>query len=116
MDYTRDPDGPPSNEHPNWHDYDQLDLTIYAHTDSTTTAGMAALASGKRWWLLPVADTDDEPEVGTAQWGKLVRSTNRGRTEVYELDLGGGHKVFTFVIWAEGELDGDNGGPGPGRR
>ena len=23
--------------------------------------------------------------------------------ELYELDFGGGHKVFTFVIWAEGE-------------
>ncbi len=38
MDYTRDPDGPPSNEHPNQHDYDQL-AAIYAHTDSSTTVG-----------------------------------------------------------------------------
>ncbi len=38
MDYTNDPDGPPSNEHPNSHDYDQLD-TIYAHLDSITTVG-----------------------------------------------------------------------------
>ncbi|HXG40454.1 MAG TPA: hypothetical protein VNJ28_05885, partial [Candidatus Limnocylindrales bacterium] len=36
MDYTNDPDGPPSNEHPNAHDYEQLE-TIYAHLDSTTT-------------------------------------------------------------------------------
>src|SRR3990170_2409509 len=38
MDYTSDPDGPPSNEHPNQHDYDQL-ATIYGHLDSTTTVG-----------------------------------------------------------------------------
>lgn len=115
MDYTNDPDGPPSNEHPDSHDYDQLQ-TIYSHLDSISTVGTAALASGKRLGLLPVSDTDDEPEVGTAQWGRLVRSTNRGRTEVYELDLGRGHKVFTFVIWAEGDVDGGNGGPVPGGR
>jgi hypothetical protein len=33
---TRDPDGPPSNEHPNSHDYNQL-VTIYSHTDSFST-------------------------------------------------------------------------------
>jgi len=38
MDYTRDPGGPPSNEHPNRHDLDQLE-TIYAHTDDVTTVG-----------------------------------------------------------------------------
>lgn len=42
MDYTSDPDGGrkygPSNEHPNQHDYDQLEL-IYAHLDSYTTLG-----------------------------------------------------------------------------
>jgi hypothetical protein len=38
MDYTRNPGGPPSNEHPNRHDYNQL-RTIYAHTDPRTTVG-----------------------------------------------------------------------------
>ena len=32
MDYTSDPEGPPSNEHPNQHDYDQLE-SIYSHLD-----------------------------------------------------------------------------------
>jgi hypothetical protein len=36
MDYTRDPDGPPSNEHPNSHDFSQL-VSIYSHTDSFNT-------------------------------------------------------------------------------
>jgi hypothetical protein len=34
MDYTNDPDGPPSNEHPNAHDFEQL-AAIYAHSDSS---------------------------------------------------------------------------------
>jgi hypothetical protein len=105
MDYTSDPDGPPSNEHPNAHDYEEL-VSIYDHPDSTTTVGQT-VQSGRGKGKTPpaLADTDsDEPvEVGTAQWGKLIRSTNNGRTELYELDLGHGHKVLTHVIWAEPE-------------
>jgi len=99
MDYTNNPYGPPSNEHPNQHDYDELDI-IYQHLDSTTTVGQTANK------MPPAANNTERtgpPQVGTAQWGKLIRSTNGGRTEVFELDFGGGHKVFTFVIWAEGE-------------
>ena len=32
-------------------------------------------------------------------WGTLMKVSNGGRTSIYELDLGGGHKVVTFVIW-----------------
>lgn len=86
-DYTNNPAG---NEHPNQHDYDQL-VTIYNnHTDSTTTVGQTAAA---------LAGNDFETP---AQWGKLVRLTNNGRTALFELDLGRGHKLFTFVILAEG--------------
>jgi len=49
------------------------------------------------------SDSDAPAQLGTAQWGKLVRSTNHGRTEVYELNLGHGRKVLTHVIWAEPE-------------
>jgi hypothetical protein len=38
MDYTNDPDGPPSNEHPNQHDYDQL-VDIYEHLDGSGGGG-----------------------------------------------------------------------------
>lgn len=40
MDYTNDADGPPSNEHPNAHDYEQLE-SIYSHLDPAgfTTGG-----------------------------------------------------------------------------
>ena len=93
MDYTSDPDGPPSNEHPNAHDYDQLD-SIYAHLDSAMTAGQATTGNA------PAMDQMDFE--GPGQWGRLVRSTNGGRTELYELDFGRGRKVFTHVIWADG--------------
>ncbi|HET7221188.1 MAG TPA: hypothetical protein VFJ02_24200 [Vicinamibacterales bacterium] len=95
MDYTNDPDGgaggaspnDPSNEHPNSHDYQQLE-TIYSHTDSTTTVGQT-IAHGAAG------------QIDRGQFGQLVRSTNGGRTQLYVLDLGNGQRVFTHVIWAE---------------
>jgi hypothetical protein len=84
MDYTNNPG---TNQHPNQHDYQQLE-TIYAHLDSTTTVGSmpAEMAQG---------------DFSTVrEWGKLLRSAGDGRPALYERDFGGGHKVFTFVIWA----------------
>ena len=112
MDYTNDPS---TNQYPNQHDYDQL-VAIYKHLDSTTTVGQTVQSGPGKGKLPPaLTDTDsDEPvQLGTAQWGKLIRSTNNGRTELYELDLGNGHKVLTHVIWAEPE---EEPGPGRGRR
>jgi len=97
MDYTSDPVGLPSNEHPNSHDYQQLETIYGGHADSTTTVSQTS-AQG----ALPPAMTEID-FAGPAQWGRLIRSTNKGRTELYELDFGGGHKIFTFVTWAEGE-------------
>ena len=99
MDYTGDPDGPPSNEYPNAHDYDQLE-TIYAHLDSTTTVGQAASGPGNG--RMPPAMTDIEL-TGPAQWGRLVRGSQERGTSLYELDFGGGHKVFTFVTWVRSD-------------
>ncbi|HEY3305774.1 MAG TPA: hypothetical protein VGL70_19785 [Candidatus Binatia bacterium] len=101
MDYTNDPDGTlanpdqVSNEYPNQHDYDEL-VDIYTHLDSATTVKQALRNNANR------RETSGG-ELGTGQWGKLRRSTNRGRTELYELDLGRGRKVLTHVIWAEPE-------------
>jgi hypothetical protein len=86
MDYTSDPS---TNQHPNQHDYDQLAL-IYAHLDSTTTVGQS-LPSGKA--------NIDHDELG--EWGRAVKKSSDGRNSLYERDLGGGKKVFTFVIWAD---------------
>lgn len=89
MDYTSNPAGPPSNEHPNAHDFAQLE-TIYGHVDATTTIGQ----STSRGAATPL-------QFDRGQFGKLIRSTNGGRTELYELNLGGREKVFTHVIWAD---------------
>ena len=97
MDYTNDPDGTIygqlDNEHPNAHDYEELGI-IYAHLDSTTTVSSSKAAS-----QLPPAMRDID-FAGPGQWGRLVATTRNGRTAIYELDFGGGNKVFTFVIWA----------------
>jgi hypothetical protein len=97
MDYTSDPDGPPSNEHPNPHDYDEISI-IYTHLDSTTTIG-AALPNGAPPAMNQIAL--DAP----AQWGRLVSSSKNGRAQTFELDFGRGHKVITHVFWADPEHD-----------
>jgi hypothetical protein len=91
MDYTSKPLGPPSNTSPNKHDYDQL-VTIYSHLDNTTTVGQ--LTNG-------AAGLGAIAQLERGQFGQLVRSTNGGRTELFVLELGGGQRVFTHVIWAE---------------
>ena len=98
MDYTSDPDGPPSNEWPNGHDYEQVEW-IYAHHDATTTVGNPKLPSS-----MPPAMGDivlDTP----AQWGRLIRSSANGRVRVYRLDFGRGHHVVTRVLWADPARD-----------
>lgn len=82
MDYTNDPDGTPSNEHPDSHDYAQLE-SIYAHVDGTTTVG-ASTRSGT-------------PLLG-ADWGREV-SASRGGSTFVRAD-GQGNALVTFVIWA----------------
>ena len=95
MDYTNNPLGPPSNEHPNRHDYDQIEA-IYSHTDTTTTVAASVPAS-------VMNEIDFE---GPGQWGRLVRSSRNNRVQTYELDFGHGNKVITHVFWADPDRDG----------
>lgn len=74
MDYTSNPSGPPSNEHPNQHDYDEL-ATIYSHLDSTTTVAAA-------------------PPPGNGM-GKAVKI----KDSLWVEDLGNGQKLFTWIVW-----------------
>ena len=97
MDYTNDPDGTIrrqlSNEHPNQHDYDEL-ATIYAHVDgSTSVASVVPPAMG-------AIDLD-----GPGQWGRVVRGSRAAGFTIHELDFGGGHRVYSFVTWADPERD-----------
>ena len=98
MDYTNDPDGgaggasntDPGNEHPNSHDYTELE-SMYQHVDSTTTVGFAV--GGESFQDI---DTNDPRE-----WGNPVRANNAGRAIMYERDFEGGRRLFTFVFWAD---------------
>jgi hypothetical protein len=89
MDYTSNPLGPPDNERPNKHDYDEL-VTIYSHTDSITTVG---------------SGTAKTPSVGNlnapSEWGKLVSQSANGKSATFERDFGHGVKIVTHVTYAE---------------
>jgi hypothetical protein len=95
QDYTNNPLGPPSNEHPNAHDYDQL-LTIYNHVESGPTVTRTRGAAGT--------------EIGheLADLGRAVAFDRLGRPIKFERILSPNERVLTHVTWAMGE--------GPGRR
>lgn len=113
MDYTNDPDGgaggaspnDPSNEHPNNHDFTQL-ATIYGHADSSGTISQTIFGHKDALGEPPPAMNQMDFE-GPRQWGRLIRSSPQGRVQLYELDFGNGHKIFTHVLWADGEERGN---------
>ncbi|MDO8657408.1 MAG: hypothetical protein Q7K55_01610 [Candidatus Levybacteria bacterium] len=93
MDYTSNPD---SNQHPNAHDYEELE-TIYAHLDEFTTiqSGTQKLPFG-----LSISRGILDSDFGNrSDWGRELR--NNGHVALYERDFGGGNKLFTFIIWAQ---------------
>jgi len=88
MDYTN---SPASNQHPNQHDYDELEK-IYAHLDTITSVSQTTSPSK--------GNSDDAEE-----WGGSVRRSRDGRTSLFERDLGGKNKLYTFVVWADPDTD-----------
>jgi hypothetical protein len=98
MDYGNSPEG---NEHPDPHDYAQLEQ-IYGHLDSFSTVDISEISEGgsgkgngkgknnSQGLLLDL----DNP----SGWGRLVSQT--GRLAIYERDFGFGNKLLTRVIWA----------------
>ena len=90
MDYTNNPG---TNQHPNAHDYAQLE-TIYSHLDNTTTVAATTAATGN-----PSEDRAADGNPG--EWGQLVRGSENPRAvAAYRRDLGNNEEVFTFVIFA----------------
>jgi hypothetical protein len=98
MDYTDDPDGSidnePSNEHPNQHDYDQLE-TIYG-SGKTSDDGSGGDGGGSCNPKSPKCNPATAAG-GHAEWGQLVSA--RGGKEVYVRDMGNGLKIITHVTW-----------------
>jgi hypothetical protein len=104
MDYTNNPSGPPSNEHPNAHDYAELD-TIYSHFDDPDTGGGGGNGNGRGRGGAPlglpalsrsVLNTVLAHEAG--EWGRAMRQ--HGRFALFDLNLGNDNHIFTFVVWA----------------
>jgi hypothetical protein len=104
MDYTSDPDGPPSNEHPNSHDFQQLQ-TIYSHTDSTSTISSAlAPAPGRS------GTAADEGPNNPSEFGRATgRKDGYGRDIHFEKNLPDGRKIITHVFWVEPHHGGPSG-------
>src|SRR3989344_1512659 len=96
-DYTSDPS---TNQHPNVHDYEELEA-IYAHLDDTNTV-LASTDGGAGGGKGRPADVGKDINLDDpSAWGRAVRQDARGNNSLYVRDLGGGEKVFTFVIWAD---------------
>lgn len=83
MDYTNNPE---SNQYPNAHDYEELEL-IYAHLDGFTTVSQTVAS---------IATNNFE---NRGDWGRVIR--DNGKVAVFERDFGMGQKLLTHVIWAE---------------
>lgn len=90
MDYTNLPD---SNQHPNNHDYTQLE-TIYAHTGLTEEMGLSKTPP-------PPAMTQIQMN-GPGQWGELQWESEDHLSSRYLLDFGNGHAIVTEVFWVPG--------------
>jgi hypothetical protein len=108
MDYTSDPGGfedPLSNLEPNQHDFDQL-ASMYPTSGGGGGGGGGGGRGGRGRGGVPGNIPDEFPDVADqrvpmdspGQWGQLVKSN--GRVALYDLDLGFGNHIFTFVVWA----------------
>jgi hypothetical protein len=81
MDYTSNPS---TNQHPNQHDYAQLE-DIYAHLDGASGGGGGG-GHGH-------GNADD--------WGELVDSSHDGHHATYVKDHGNGNRLITHVLYVE---------------
>lgn len=113
MDYTNAPSGGivngfnygPSNQHPNQHDYDELN-TIYNHNDGYTTAKAAPATNfGIRYVGRPVDPGLSSEDIGDspAEWGRAIHRDKAGRPDVFVKDFGANRRAYTHVFWAIGE-------------
>lgn len=81
MDYTSSPG---TNQHPNSHDYQQLQ-SIYSHLDGYSTVGGAAAVPGQSF-------------TERASWGREI--SRSARHSVFERHLGHDMTLITHVTWA----------------
>ena len=95
MDYTNDPDGGdpygPSNEHPNLHDYDQLE-TIYSHADGGSKGKGKPNGQGN-------GNSDPPGLTELAGNAPPFSQASRANGVRYVDDLGNGQHLITFIFW-----------------
>jgi hypothetical protein len=108
MDYTNAPAGGvlngfnygPSNEHPNKHDYDELNI-IYNHNDGYTTVKSAVATNfGVRAVGRPAPQSDAGAGDTMAEWGRAIHRDSKNRPDVFLAALPDGRKRVTHVFWA----------------
>ena len=86
MDYSDHPEGPPSNEHPNDHDYAELE-SLYRHLDSRSTVASVA---GPTLAAVP-----------EASWGRQISGApTRAGVATYLREVDADSVVLTHVLWA----------------
>jgi len=93
MDYTNTPLGPPNNEHPNTHDYEQLE-TMYAHLDSSNSYSAQTTDTGTRG-----RGGNNEPGDSPSEWGREIWREANGRASLFEKTLPNNEKKVTHVLW-----------------
>lgn len=103
MDYT---DNPADNQHPNAHDYAELEA-IYAHTDLFTTiiepstdGGGSGPGGGNGGGKGRGNSVGFEIASEHAEFGQAVRLSADGKPSLYRKNLGNGEEVYTHVFWA----------------
>lgn len=112
MDYTNDPT---PNQHPNQHDYDQLEA-MYAHLDSGGNEGgdepscppNSNSPKCRNRQSPPPAFDMELPDV--AQWGRLMATSSDGGQSIFMQDFGNGYRVYTHVTWTLDVAEGLRGG------
>ena len=109
MDYTNAPAGGvlngfdygPSDEHPDAHDFEELNI-IYDHDDGFTT-----VAEATNFGIRQVGKAVPQAPQGIgdspAEWGRAVHRDAQGRPDVFLKYLGHGERALTHVTWAIGE-------------
>lgn len=91
MDYTNNPE---SNQYPNDHDYDLLEI-IYSHLDTSTTilSSTALLAKDSN---------------NVEDWGVEMHRSSDGRASIFVKDNGNGNRVLRHVYWVTPRGNGHN--------